>query len=88
MSYSNEEIKALIEEVEWQIGAVEKPSAINCNKMLEVIKQLRSKVNNFGVLDNVSVSSFNEVIDFVENDLSAGTDDYTREELYKKYNER
>lgn len=53
MSYSNEEIKALIEEVEWQIEAVEKPSAINCNKMLEVIKQLK-KVNNSGVLDSVS----------------------------------
>jgi hypothetical protein len=30
---------------------------------------------------------FNEVIDFVETDLSMGTADYTREELYNKFNE-
>ena len=59
---TEEEIKTLIEEVEWQIGAVEKPSAINCNKMLEVIKQLQSQVKNNDLLNIVSLSDLEQIL--------------------------
>lgn len=78
----------MIEEVEWQIGAVEKPSAINCNKMLEVIKQLQGQVKNNDSLHSVSQQS--ELLKkwwkfFDEESIAVNCNDKERETVINEF---